>query len=72
GRYGVQWKQLGAHNKHLSVPDFEKQEWKKEVAEMEQKFLEVRKNCLLFFISRLWQEKKRSRYRKRARQFGRR
>ena len=23
-RYGVRWKQLGTHNKHLSVPDFEK------------------------------------------------
>ncbi len=36
GRYGVQWKQLGTHNKHLSVLDFEKQERQKEVAELEQ------------------------------------
>ena len=36
GRHGVQWKQLGTHNKHLSVLDFEKQEWQKEVAELEQ------------------------------------
>lgn len=36
GRYGVQWKQLGTHNKHLSVLDFEKQERAKEVAELEQ------------------------------------
>lgn len=36
GRHGVQWKQLGAHNKHLSVLDFEKQERAKEVAELEQ------------------------------------
>ena len=35
-RYGVQWKQLGAHNKHLSVLDFEKQERQKEVEELEQ------------------------------------
>ena len=35
-RYGVQWKQLGTHNKHLSVLDFEKQERQKEVAELEQ------------------------------------
>ncbi|MCM1233772.1 MAG: plasmid recombination protein [Ruminococcus flavefaciens] len=35
-RYGVQWKQLGTHNKHLSVLDFEKQERAKEVAELEQ------------------------------------
>ena len=36
GRYGVQWKQLGTHNKHLSVLDFEKQERQQEVAELEQ------------------------------------
>ena len=36
GRYGVQWKQLGTHNKHLSVLDFEKQERQKEVAKLEQ------------------------------------
>ena len=35
-RYGVQWKQLGTHNKHLSVLDFEKQERQKEVVELEQ------------------------------------
>ncbi len=35
-RYDVQWKQLGTHNKHLSVLDFEKQERQKEVAELEQ------------------------------------
>ena len=34
-RYGVRWKQLGMHNKHLSVLDFEKQERAKEVAELE-------------------------------------
>ena len=36
GLHGVQWKQLGTHNKHLSVLDFEKQERQKEVAELEQ------------------------------------
>jgi len=36
GQHGVQWKQLGTHNKHLSVLDFEKQERQKEVAELEQ------------------------------------
>ena len=36
GWHGVQWKQLGTHNKHLSVLDFEKQERQKEVAELEQ------------------------------------
>lgn len=35
-RYGVRWKQLGTHNKHLSVLDFEKQERAKEVAKLEQ------------------------------------
>lgn len=35
-RYGVRWKQLGTHNKHLSVLDFEKQEREKEVAKLEQ------------------------------------
>lgn len=33
-RYGVQWKQLGTNNKHLSVLDFEKRERQKEVAEL--------------------------------------
>ena len=37
GRYGIEWKQLGTHNKHLSVLDFEKQERAKEVAELEAK-----------------------------------
>ncbi len=34
-RYGVRWKQLGTHNKHLSVLDFEKQEREKEVSKLE-------------------------------------
>lgn len=34
-RYGVQWKQLGTHNKHLSVLNFEKQERTKEVAKLD-------------------------------------
>lgn len=33
-RYGVKWKQLGTHNKHLSVLDYEKQERKREIAEL--------------------------------------
>ena len=36
-RYGVQWKQLGTHNKHLSVLDFEKQERAKEIAELDKR-----------------------------------
>lgn len=35
GRYGIQWKKLGTHNKHLSVLDYEKQERAKEVAELD-------------------------------------
>lgn len=35
-RYDIQWKQLGTHNKHLSVLDFEKQERQKEVKQLEQ------------------------------------
>lgn len=34
-RHGIQWKQLGTHNKHLSVLDFEKQERQKEVQRLE-------------------------------------
>ena len=34
-KYGVQWKHLGTHNKHLSVLNFEKQERAKEVADLE-------------------------------------
>lgn len=34
-RYRVRWKQLGTHNKHLSVLDFEKQERAKEVKQLE-------------------------------------
>lgn len=35
-QYEIQWKQLGTHNKHLSVLDFEKQERQKEVKKLEQ------------------------------------
>jgi hypothetical protein len=34
-RYGIHWKKLGTHNKHLSVLDYEKQERTKEVAELD-------------------------------------
>ena len=36
GRYGIQRKHLGTHNKHLSVLNYKKQERQKEVAELEQ------------------------------------
>jgi len=36
GKYGIKWKQLGTHNKHLSVLDYEKQERFKEVEQLEQ------------------------------------
>ncbi|NBH15536.1 recombinase [Lachnospiraceae bacterium] len=35
GRYGIQWKKLGTHKKHLSVLEFQKQERAKEVAELD-------------------------------------
>ena len=34
--YGIEWEKKGTHEKHLSVLDFEKKEWTKEVAELEQ------------------------------------
>ena len=37
GRYGIQWKKLGTHNKHLSVLDYKKQERAKEVAELDRR-----------------------------------
>ena len=37
GKYGIEWKQLGTHNKHLSVLDYEKQERAKEVEQLEQR-----------------------------------
>lgn len=49
-RYGVKWKQLGTHNKHLSVLDFEKQERQKEVVQLEQTILDnkVELNNILY------------------------
>lgn len=34
--HGIDWEKKGTHEKHLSVLDFEKKEWAKEVAELEQ------------------------------------
>ncbi len=34
-KYGIRWKKLGTHRKHLSVLDYEKQERAKEVAELD-------------------------------------
>lgn len=36
-RHDIEWEKKGTHEKHLSVLDFEKQEWEKEVNELEQK-----------------------------------
>jgi len=36
-RYGVEWKQLGTHEEHLSVLDYKKKERTKEVIEIDQK-----------------------------------
>lgn len=35
-RYGIDWKKKDTHNKHLSVLDYKKQEWEKEVAALEE------------------------------------
>ena len=35
-RYGIDWKKEDTHNKHLSVLDYKKQEWAKEVAALEE------------------------------------
>lgn len=42
-KYGIDWKQLGTHNKHLSVLDYEKQERAKEVEQLEQRIDEKQK-----------------------------
>ena len=34
--HGIEWEKKGTHENHLSVLDFEKKEWAKEVAELEQ------------------------------------
>ena len=34
--HGIEWEKKGTHEKYLSVLDFEKKEWAKEVAELEQ------------------------------------
>ena len=35
-KHDIEWEKKGTHEKHLSVLDFEKQGWQKEVAELEQ------------------------------------
>ena len=35
-KYGIGWKKLDTHNPHLSVLDYKKQEWEKEVAALEE------------------------------------
>ena len=34
-RYDIQWEQKGTHDKHLSVLDYKKQEWEKEIAALD-------------------------------------
>ncbi len=51
GRYGIQWKHLRTHNKHLSVLNYKKQEREKEVAKLEQA-LSVEKAELSEIVSR--------------------
>lgn len=44
-RHGIEWKQLGTHNEHLSVLDFKKQERAKELEHMENEI--TNKNLIL-------------------------
>ena len=46
GKYGIEWKQLGTHNKHLSVLDYEKQERAKEVYKLEQRIDEKQEELI--------------------------
>ena len=43
GKYGITWKKLGTHNKHLSVLEYEKQERVKEVKQLNQQINEKQK-----------------------------
>lgn len=45
-QYGVRWKQLGTHNKHLSVLNYEKQEREKELQELQQTITSSREDLL--------------------------
>ncbi len=45
-QYGVRWKQLGTHNKHLSVLNYEKQEREKELWELQQTITSSREDLL--------------------------
>ena len=46
GRYGIEWEQLGTHEKHKNVLDYQKQERTKEVAALEEKVTEKRDEIL--------------------------
>ncbi len=48
-KFGVQWKQLGTHNQHLSVLDYKKQERAKEIAELDQMVSDSREELSLIF-----------------------
>ena len=45
-QYGVRWKQLGTHNKHLSVLNYKKQEREKELWELQQTITSSREDLL--------------------------
>lgn len=55
-RYGVKWKQLGTHNKHLSVLDYVKQERTKEVASLENEIAQKEVELGKTVIARLAEE----------------
>ena len=56
GKYGIEWKQLGSHNKHLSVLDYEKQERAKEVEKLEQR-IDEKQEELTNTSKEIWERK---------------
>ena len=53
--HGIEWEQMGTHEKHLSLLDFEKQERAKEVAALEEQKVELEKhNATMQEINEKW------------------
>ncbi len=51
-QHDIEWEKKGTHEKHLSVLDFEKKERQKEVRNWNRQSPAVKRNYLIFFISR--------------------
>ena len=53
--HGIEWEQKGTHEKHLSLLDFEKQEWAKEVAALEKQKTELEEhNATMQEVNKKW------------------